>query len=443
MAISDGEDGGHDTRFSGTATGRVQVGRYILDVPSPGGTTLSLAPRRMRSDPPPELEQALAKDIPETAPARGFAERANQALDTAEEVTDQIERATATVKAVLEGRVPDAELISEYVTDWFALLERLNQAGRFEEVIKLGRPLCRLLTLTLRWAMLVETLRLVFHAAAALADTGASAWAEHELGTLHGADNQVDRARELLNQARRIRAANGDERGLAATDHNLRVLRRRPAFVSSKAVLASVGVVALVVAGLILAETVSGGSSDGQVATSTTASTRHSSATRSKRHSRTTTSRSSNTSHTTNSQHGGNPPAAAVDPSTIPFAPTSIGKTQRGGVELLNKGPGPLRVTSAPTLVGASAFAIAVDTCGGQILTAGASCAVTVEFTPTAAGEVTATLTFTDNADPGTQQVPLSGTGEPSSITTTVKSTPTTSTPATSTAPTTTQAPIQ
>jgi hypothetical protein len=55
-------------------------------------------------------------------------------------------------------------------------------------------------------------------------------------------------------------------------------------------------------------------------------------------------------------------------------------------------------------------FAIATNTCGTR-LAAGANCAVGVTFTPTAAGNASGTLTFTDSASNSPQKVSLSGTG--------------------------------
>jgi hypothetical protein len=45
-------------------------------------------------------------------------------------------------------------------------------------------------------------------------------------------------------------------------------------------------------------------------------------------------------------------------------------------------------------------------------LAAGASCSISVTFTPSAATKQTGTLTITDNANTGMQNVPLSGTGK-------------------------------
>jgi hypothetical protein len=51
------------------------------------------------------------------------------------------------------------------------------------------------------------------------------------------------------------------------------------------------------------------------------------------------------------------------------------------------------------------------NTCPAS-LAAGASCSISVTFTPNAATKQTGTLTITDNAKGGTQTVPLSGTGK-------------------------------
>jgi hypothetical protein len=446
MGIPDRHSGSGDTRFTGTTTGQVQVGRFILDVPSPGGTTLSLAPRRARTEPPPELTMALgqdaqvtpdapdapdahvapdAPDAPDAPAQRDFADRANKLLDTAEAVTDRVERVTNTVQALLEGRIPDPDLISEDLMDSLALLQRLTQSGRLAEVIKLGRPLSRLFALTLRWAALVETLRLVFHAATALADTPTIAWTQHELGTLHGSVGDVDRARELLNHARRTREAIGDREGLQATDHNLKALSGRPAFLTSTAAVVGVVVVVLIAAAFAFTETLSGGSSHGSVGSSSTSSTTRSSTT-------TSTTDSSTTSHSTSvqSHSSGTPdtaPKAVPHPGAVPFAPTTLGGSASAEVKLVNTGAGPLTVKTAQ-ISDSSEFTTGSDMCSEQVIPAGRLCTVTIDFTPKAAGAATATLTFTDNADPSTQQVQLSGTGQEQTTSGTSTTTPTTST---------------
>ena len=109
----------------------------------------------------------------------------------------------------------------------------------------------------------------------------------------------------------------------------------------------------------------------------------------------------------------------------------------------MNVGASPLAVTSAEISPGTngSEFAITSDQCAGSSVASGTPCVVDVEFTPTAAGGATATLTFTDDADPSTQQVQLIGTGQTQVQTTTpTTATTTTTSPPTGTA---TQPPLQ
>ena len=97
--------------------------------------------------------------------------------------------------------------------------------------------------------------------------------------------------------------------------------------------------------------------------------------------------------------------------SSVPLNPGNASMA----VTLTNSGGAPLTFTSNPSINGTNAadFAITVATCStAASVAAGASCTVTVVFTPaTSAIAETASLNFADNATPGTQTVPLSGTG--------------------------------
>jgi len=94
--------------------------------------------------------------------------------------------------------------------------------------------------------------------------------------------------------------------------------------------------------------------------------------------------------------------------TSLSFSATTVGSTSSAkSVTLTNAQSVALTFTS----IGVTGpFAISSNTCGASIL-AGANCAVSVTFTPTATGAATGTLTFTDNAPNGPQTVSLSGTG--------------------------------
>jgi Protein of unknown function (DUF1573) len=74
---------------------------------------------------------------------------------------------------------------------------------------------------------------------------------------------------------------------------------------------------------------------------------------------------------------------------------------------LTNNGTTPLAIAS----ITASGDFAETNTCGSS-LAPGASCTITVTFTPTAAGSRTGVVTITDNASSSPQIVALSGTGQ-------------------------------
>ncbi|MGC1902477.1 MAG: choice-of-anchor D domain-containing protein, partial [Candidatus Acidiferrum sp.] len=116
-------------------------------------------------------------------------------------------------------------------------------------------------------------------------------------------------------------------------------------------------------------------------------------------------------------------PTADLNPTSLTFASTVVGKTSAAqAITLTNNGNVATLVTGV-TITGANATDFATtNTCGvaGGIQPK-MNCMVSVTFTPTAAGARTATLNIADNA--GTQTVALTGTGGAATLTLTVKDT--------------------
>jgi streptogramin lyase len=124
-----------------------------------------------------------------------------------------------------------------------------------------------------------------------------------------------------------------------------------------------------------------------------------------------------------------------ADPSPLTFTtPTTVGTTDANDgplkvtIQNIGKGSTTLNLTGiavASTQPGTN-FTIdgGATTCTTSTqLTLGTSCVVGVDFTPTASGALTGTLTLTDNAlnvSGATQQIALSGTGQSSATTTLV-----------------------
>lgn len=229
------------------STGRIAVGRVVLDVGAPEGAIVRKV-RARRTAPPPELAQALAAPEPERRPI----DVAEQAVASADEVTADVEHAASLLEKLLRGQIDVATIAGE-LERLLGRLTALDGAGRYGDVLRLARVLVRLLTLAGRWVALVQTLRIAAHAARELADSEALAWVLHELGTLAFGAEDAQAATRDLEEACRRREAQGDVAALRATQHNLRAARRRPPSFVLRA-----GVPALLV-GLVVGLALAGG----------------------------------------------------------------------------------------------------------------------------------------------------------------------------------------
>jgi len=100
-------------------------------------------------------------------------------------------------------------------------------------------------------------------------------------------------------------------------------------------------------------------------------------------------------------------PAATLSPASLTFAAQPVGSpSSPQTVTLANTGTATLSITS----ISISGDFSQINTCGSS-LAAGASCGISVTFTPTSGGTRTGTLSVTDDASPATQTISLTGTG--------------------------------
>ncbi len=105
---------------------------------------------------------------------------------------------------------------------------------------------------------------------------------------------------------------------------------------------------------------------------------------------------------------GGGTPTVTLSTTKLSFPKTIIGVTSKSkSVTWTNTGTATLNIFS---IAASGDFAISNNTCGATV-SAGASCAVSVTFTPTAKGSRQGNLTFNDNAPGSPQIVALVGTG--------------------------------
>jgi trimeric autotransporter adhesin len=116
-------------------------------------------------------------------------------------------------------------------------------------------------------------------------------------------------------------------------------------------------------------------------------------------------------------------PAVTLTPASLAFASTAVGSTTAAQVVTIkNSGTATLNLTSE-TITGtnATSFIKSATTCA-TTLAAAATCTVSVEFKPAAAGALTASLSIADNATGSPQAVALTGTGTAPAVTLTPNS---------------------
>ena len=102
--------------------------------------------------------------------------------------------------------------------------------------------------------------------------------------------------------------------------------------------------------------------------------------------------------------------ALSVSPTSLTFAPQTVGQTSPAQVvQLANTGNTAINITSIFT----SGDFAETNTCGAlpTVLNVGATCSVSITFTPQTSGSLSGSLTIEDDASNSPQTVSLSGTG--------------------------------
>jgi hypothetical protein len=105
---------------------------------------------------------------------------------------------------------------------------------------------------------------------------------------------------------------------------------------------------------------------------------------------------------------GTTPPARTLNPTSLAFGNQPVGsRSATKTITLTNNGSAPLTVGEV-RVIGPNAgdLGITAETCRGASIAPGATCSVSIAFSPTAVGRRTASLEFNDNA-PGSSTVPL------------------------------------
>jgi len=124
-----------------------------------------------------------------------------------------------------------------------------------------------------------------------------------------------------------------------------------------------------------------------------------------------TTSASTSLSGCTPSTSTTSAPAVSLAPGALAFASQDTGtRSAPQSVTVTNTGSSSLFINSA-AVPNTLDFTVVGDGCSGLTLASGGSCSVSIVFSPSQAGSLTASFVVTDNAPNSPQRAALSGTG--------------------------------
>lgn len=182
------------------------------------------------ADARPPLESLVRRSLAQRhSPRYSLTGTLADALQRSWDLKPLEERALSHFTAWAEGNRAAPQRLLESSEPILHVLERAVEAGRWAEVLRLGRALEGALALGGRWGAWLRVLRWILRAAQALGDKAAEGWALHQLGTRALCLGEKDGARDLLTQALRLRESLGDQAGAAVTRHNLGFLAGPPA----------------------------------------------------------------------------------------------------------------------------------------------------------------------------------------------------------------------
>jgi sugar lactone lactonase YvrE len=104
-------------------------------------------------------------------------------------------------------------------------------------------------------------------------------------------------------------------------------------------------------------------------------------------------------------------PQATLAPSSLAFPSTTVGVAATSlPITLSNPGTAPLAISNI-TVTGANASSFGQTNSCSASLAAGASCTITVSFTPSSTGALAAAISVVDNASGSPQSIAITGTG--------------------------------
>jgi hypothetical protein len=181
------------------------------------------------ADAVPVLETLMRRGLVQAhSPRYSLAGALGEDLQQMWDLTPWAERALAHFATWAEGHQSAPDRLLEEADAVLQVVGWGGGAGRWAEVLRLGRAVEGALVLGRRWGAWAQVLQWVLQAARALGDRAAEAWTLHQLGSRALCLGRAEEARASFSQALRMREAIGDRAGAAVTRHNLNLLPGAP-----------------------------------------------------------------------------------------------------------------------------------------------------------------------------------------------------------------------
>ena len=121
----------------------VEVGEFRLDIGAPTGMAISLAPEAVaQKDNQADLTAALAQEDRDDEDQHGAVAKIDDASRKSDDITTQVERADSLWIGLATDRL-SVSAVNNEIDTLLAVLQRLDQAGHFDDQLRLARALSR------------------------------------------------------------------------------------------------------------------------------------------------------------------------------------------------------------------------------------------------------------------------------------------------------------
>jgi hypothetical protein len=204
--------------------------RMILALLAALGANIALAGQRIAdlTEIPqikPVLETLVQRNLVQVEGDRYYlASSLVEELRKSADITSWMEKSVTYFTKLAQGSQGISQSLLEESDAILQTLEWAADAGRWSDVLSLGKAIEGGLAVSGQWGTWENVLQLTLEAARATGNQAAEAFALHQLGTRAFGLSEVTKAESYLNQALHIRELLNDQGGIEVTKHNLQLL---------------------------------------------------------------------------------------------------------------------------------------------------------------------------------------------------------------------------